>query len=127
MPAEDKLSRRERQIMDVVYARGEVTAAQVVAALPDPPSKTTVRTLMTILERKGHLQHREEAGAYLYVSIRPRQQAAQSALRRVLETFFGGSLEQAFAAHLSDDQSHIDEAQLKRLAKLIQHAKKEGH
>ena len=126
MSDEKALSRRERQIMDVVYAKGESTAAQVVAALPDPPSKTSIRTLMTILERKGHLKHREQGNAYVYVPTNPRQQAAKSALRRVLQTFFAGSLEQAVATHLADDQSHIDEAELKRLAKLIQQAKKEG-
>ena len=119
MSDEKALSRRERQIMDVVYAKGESTAAQVVAALPDPPSKTAIRTLMTILERKGHLKHREQGNAYVYVPTNPRQQAAKSALRRVLQTFFAGSLEQAVATHLADDQSHIDEAELKRLAKLI--------
>lgn len=126
MSRETELSRRERQIMDVVYVKGEATAAQVVATLPDPPSKTAIRTLMTILERKGHLKHREEGNAYVYVPTNPRQQAAKSALRRVLQTFFGGSLEQAVAAHLADDQSHTDDAELKRLAKLIQQAKKEG-
>ena len=126
MSDEKALSRRERQIMDVVYAKGESTAAQVVAALPDPPSKTSIRTLMTILERKGHLKHREQGNAYVYVPTNPRQQAAKSALRRVLQTFFAGSLEQAVATYLADDQSHIDEAELKRLAKLIQQAKKEG-
>ena len=126
MSDEKALSRRERQIMDVVYAKGESTAAQVVAALPDPPSKTSIRTLMTILERKGHLKHRQQGNAYVYVPTNPRQQAAKSALRRVLQTFFAGSLEQAVATHLADDQSHIDEGELKRLAKLIQQAKKEG-
>jgi predicted transcriptional regulator len=126
MAGDQELSRRERQIMDVVYAQGEVTAAQVVKALPDPPSKTAIRTLMTILERKGHLKHREEGNAYIYLPTSPRQQAAKSALRRVLQTFFGGSLEQAVATHLADDQSHVDEAELKRLVRLIQQAKKEG-
>jgi BlaI family transcriptional regulator, penicillinase repressor len=126
MPGEEDLSRRERQIMDVVYVRGEVTAAQVVAALADPPSKTAVRTLMTILERKGYLTHREQDHTYVYVPTKPRQQAAKSALRRVLQTFFGGSLEQAVAAHLADDESHLEKDELTRLAKLIQQAKKEG-
>jgi predicted transcriptional regulator len=126
MSDDQELSRRERQIMDVIYARGEATAAQVVAALADPPSKTAIRTLMTILERKGHLKHREEGNVYIYLPTSPRQQAAKSALRRVLQTFFAGSLEQAVATHLADDQSHVDEAELKRLAKLIRQAKKEG-
>src|SRR3954451_5137504 len=86
------LSRRERQILDIVYARGEATAAQVVADLPDPPTKTAVRTLMRILEAKGHLTHRREGLAYVYRPSQARAQAGQSALRRVLRTFFGGSL-----------------------------------
>jgi predicted transcriptional regulator len=126
MPAAESLSRRERQIMEIIYTRGRASAAQVVADLPDPPGKTAVRTLLTILERKGHLAHRDEAGTYIYAPIRPREQAAQSALRKVLQTFFGGSLEQAVAAHLADDQSQIDEDELKRLAKLIRQAKQEG-
>lgn len=126
MPAAESLSRRERQIMEAVYARGRASAAQVVADLPDPPGKTAVRTLLTILERKGHLTHQEESGTYIYTPIRPREQAAQSALRKVLQTFFGGSLEQAVAAHLADDQSQIDDDELKRLAKLIRQAKREG-
>jgi predicted transcriptional regulator len=126
MASERELSRRERQIMDVVYARGEATAAQVLAEIADPPSKTAIRTLMTILERKGHLKHREEGKSYLYAPTRPRQQAAKSALRRVLETFFGGSLEQAVAAHLADDESKVSDDELKRLASLIREAKREG-
>lgn len=126
MVPESDLSRRERQIMDVVYSRGEATAAQVVAAIPDPPSKTAVRTLLTILEKKGHLKHREVDGAYVYSPTRERQQAAQSALRRLLDTFFGGSLEKAVAAHLADETAQVDDDELKRLANLIRQAKKEG-
>jgi predicted transcriptional regulator len=126
MAHEPDLSRRERQIMDAIYSRGEASAAQVVAAIPDPPSKTAIRTLLTILERKGHLKHREQAGAYIYSPTRERQQAAQSAFRRLLDTFFGGSLEKAVAAHLADQTSHIGDAELKRLSDLIRQAKKEG-
>lgn len=126
MARDADLSRRERQIMEAIYTAGEASAAQVVAVIPDAPSKTAVRTLLTILERKGHLKHREVAGAYIYRPTRERQQAAQSAMRRLLDTFFGGSLEKAVAAHLTDDATNIDEAELKRLAALIRQAKKEG-
>lgn len=126
MAGDSELSRRERQIMDVVYARGEASAAQVVAALEDPPSKTAIRTLMTILERKGHLKHRDEGGTYLYAPSRPREMAAQSALKRVLQTFFGGSLEKAVAAHLADEGAEVSDEELKKLAALIRQAKKEG-
>lgn len=126
MSVDETLSRRERQIMDVVYAKGQATASEVVAEMVDPPSKTAVRTLLTILERKGHLRHKDIRGTYVYAPKHPRQQAAQSALRRVLQTFFGGSLEQAVAAHLADDQSQISDVELKKLASLIRQAKKEG-
>src|SRR5438874_7743083 len=98
--APEQLSRRERQIMDIVYRRGQATAAEVLAELPDPPGKTAVRTFLRILEDKGHLTHRQEGLAYVYVPSRPRAQAGRSALRRVLQTFFDGSLEKAVAAHL---------------------------
>ncbi len=126
MAHDTDLSRRERQIMEAIYSRGEASAAQVVAAIPDPPSKTAVRTLLTILERKGHLKHREQAGAYIYSPTREPKQAAQSAMRRLLDTFFGGSLEKAVAAHLADKATHLDDAEWKRLADLIRHAKQEG-
>src|SRR5215470_4985098 len=99
---EETLSRRERQIMDIVYARGEATAADVLAGLPDPPTKTAVRTLLRILEEKGHLTHRQEGLTYVYRASRPRGRAGRTALRRVLRTFFDGSLEKAVAAHLGD-------------------------
>lgn len=120
------LSRRERQILDIVYARGEATAAQVVADLPDPPTKTAVRTLMRILEEKGHLTHRREGLAYVYRPSRARAQAGQSALRRVLRTFFGGSIQEALAAHLADDDAELSPDELEKLAALIRKARKEG-
>src|SRR3982751_4137565 len=97
---EEALSRRERQIMDIVYARGEASAQDVVGDLPDPPGKTAVRTLLRILEEKGHLTHRKQGLMYIYQPSRPRGRAGRSAFQRVLQTFFDGSLEQAVAAHL---------------------------
>jgi predicted transcriptional regulator len=120
------LSRRERQIMDIVYRLGRASAAQVQAELDDPPSKTAVRTLLRILEDKGHLKHVQEGLAYVYVPSRPRAQAARSAFRRVLETFFEGSLEKAVAAHLGDRASDLAPAELDRLADLIRQARKKG-
>src|SRR5262245_10143675 len=99
---EEQLSRRERQIMDIVYRRGQATAAEVQGDLPDPPSKTAVRTLLRLLEEDGHLTHRQEGQTYIYLPRRPRSSAGRSALRRVLQTFFDGSLEKAVAAHLGD-------------------------
>ena len=124
--AEADLSRRERQIMDAVYARGEATAQQVLAGIPDPPTLTAVRTLMRILVAKGHLRHRKAGKAFVYVPTRPRARVARSALRRVLETFFGGSLEKAVAAHLADPGTAVSDDELERVARLIRQAKEKG-
>jgi BlaI family penicillinase repressor len=120
------VSRRERQILEVIYARGEATAAQVVKDLPDAPSKTAVRTLMRILEEKGHLTHRQEGMTYIYQPSRPRMPAGQSALRQVLRTFFGGSIEEALAAHLADQNADLKPEDLEKMASLIRKARKEG-
>ena len=117
------LSRRERQIMDIVYARSEASALEVHGDLPDPPSKTAVRTLLRILEEKGHLKHRQEGMKYVYRPSRPRGRAGRSALRRVLQTFFDGSLEKAVAAHLGDPATAPSPAELERLAELIRQAR----
>src|SRR4051812_22619441 len=93
-----KLSRRERQIMDIIYARGEASAATVLAELPDPPSYSAVRALLAILVEKGHLKHRSEQGRYIFAPTLRRAQAGRSALLRVLETFYEGSIEKAVAA-----------------------------
>ncbi len=115
----EELSRRERQIMDVVYALGHATVTEVWRGLPDAPSRTTVRTLLRILEEKGHLRHREQGREFVYRAVRPRLRAGRSALRRVLETFFDGSLEQAVAAHLADPSSQLSDEEAERLAELI--------
>jgi len=128
MPAkgEPPLSRRERQIMDVVYAAGEASALDVLARLPDPPTKTAIRTLLKILEDKGHLTHRIDGQTFIYSPSRPRENAGKSALRRVLDVFFSGSLEQAVAVHLGDSTTDLSPDELKRLASLIQKARKKG-
>ena len=120
------LSRRERQIMDIVYARGEASAAQVHAGLPDPPSYSAVRALLAILLDKGHLRHRAEQGRYIYAPTRRRAQVGRSALRRVLDTFFEGSLEKAVAALLNGSDTRLSPEELQRLGQLIQQARKEG-
>jgi predicted transcriptional regulator len=120
---EDRLSRRERQIMDVVYARGSATAVDVLEGLPDPPSKTAVRTLLRILEEKGHLKHVQQGREYVYQPSRPRLRAGRSAFQRVLRTFFDGSLEKAVAAHLADSATSLSPDELKRLAELIHQAR----
>ena len=120
------LSRRERQIMDVVYASSEASAAEVVERLPDPPTRTAVRTMLRILEEKGHLKHRKQGREFIYQPTRGRQRAGQSAMRRVLTTFFEGSLEKAVAAHLADPATEPTPEELKRIARLIREAKKRG-
>ena len=122
----ETLSRRERQIMEIVYRRGQASAAEVVAELPDPPTKTAIRTLLRILEEKGHLKHRQEGLTYVYLPAHSRTQAAKSAFRGVLRTFFEGSLEKAVAAHLGDDAADLSADELARLADLIRQARKKG-
>ena len=121
---DEQLSRRERQIVNVVYAGGELSAIQIWQQMTDPPSRTAVRTMLRILENKGHLQHRKEGREFFYSAVRPREDAGQSALAGVLRTFFDGSLERAVASHLADPKSNPDEDELKRLAKLVREARK---
>lgn len=118
------LSRRERQIMDVVYQRGRATAAEVLDALPDPPSYSAVRALLRVLEEKGHLRHRRDGARYVFLPTVPRETARRSALARVVRTFFGGSTEETVAALI--DQSSLSDADLDRLQDLIDRARQEG-
>ncbi len=126
MDEQSQLSRRERQIMDIVYARGEASATHVLNELPNPPSRASVRTMLRILEERGHLKHYKKSREFIYQPIRPRKRAGQSALRRVLSTFFDGSLEQAVVAHLGDSAAELSTEELNRLAKLIRQAGKKG-
>ena len=126
MPEASELSRRERQIMDVVWRRGKATATDVVAEIEDPPSRTSVRTLMRILEEKGHLKHELEGREFVYKPTKPRQRVGQRALSRVVQTFFGGSVGDALAAHLADPDSKLDENELNRLNDLIRQAREKG-
>jgi BlaI family transcriptional regulator, penicillinase repressor len=125
-PLDDRLSRRERQIMDVLYAAGEASAAEVHGSLPDAPSYTTVRTLLRILEEKGHLAHRQVGVKYVYAPLRARGHAGRSAFERVLRIFFDGSLASAVAAHLGDDAADLPPDELQRLAEVIRRARKKG-
>ena len=117
-------SRREREIMDVVFSLEEASANQVREAMDNPPSRTSVRTILRILVDKGHLTQRKQGRELLYKPIKTRKRAGQTAMRRVLDTFFGGSLEHAFAAHLADAEGELSEEELKRLAALIREARK---
>ena len=123
---EQELSRRERQIMDAIYAAGTVTAADVVEALPDKLSNSTVRTLLRILVEKGHLKQKQDGQRYVYRPKRSRPQAAQGALRRVVQTFFGGSVEQAVEGLLQSPGVRLSEEQLDRLHHMVESARREG-
>jgi BlaI family penicillinase repressor len=120
------LSRRERQIMDILYRRGRATAAEVMADLPGEPSYSTVRTQLRILEGKGHVKHEEEGLRYVYSAALPRRAARKSALRHLVDTFFDGSTEQVVSALLGGEGNRLSESELDRIATLIEKARKDG-
>ena len=120
------LSRRERQIIDILYSQGRATAAEVQAALPEPPSYSAVRAMLRILEEKGHVRHEQDGPRYVYLPTIARDNAKHSALRHVLTTFFDGSAEQAISALLGDKSAKLSDAELDRLARLIDQARKSG-
>ena len=120
------LSRRERQIMDIVYSRGQATATEVMENLPDPPSYSAVRALLRVLEEKGHLRHTLDGQRYIFSPTIARERAKRSALRGVLQTFFGGSAEEAVAALLDISDESLSDDELKRMENLIKQARKEG-
>ena len=119
------LTRRERQIMDILFRRGRTTAAEVMAELPGNPSYSTVRTQLRVLEEKGHVRHEESGLRYVYVPVVTRQAARKSALRHMVDTFFDGSAEQAVAALLGGEGSRISDAEIDRIAALVDKARKE--
>lgn len=118
-PGHLDVSRRERQILDVLFARGKSTAADVQAALPDPPSYSAVRALLRILETKGLIHHEQDGPRYVYVTAVPRDTAKRSALRHLVRTFFDDSTEDAVAALLDADATALAPDQLDRLQALI--------
>jgi predicted transcriptional regulator len=120
------LSRRERQIIDILYAQGRATAAEVQAALPDPPSYSAVRAMLRILEEKGHVKHEQDGPRYVYVPTVARDNAKRSALRHMLQTFFDGSAEQAISALLDDSSTRLSDRELDRLARMIDQARRTG-
>lgn len=126
MNDEPQLSRRERQIMDILHHRGEAGAAEVLEALPDPPGYSAVRALLRILEEKGHIRHRDEGGRYVYRPHVSREDARRGALQRVVNTFFQGSVTQTLAALLESADTELPETELRRLRQIIDKARKEG-
>jgi predicted transcriptional regulator len=121
-----ELSRRERQILDVLYQAGRATAAEVQQAMPAPPSYSAVRTLLRILEDKGHIRHEQEGTRYVYLPTVNRERAKRSALRHLLNTFFEGSTTQAIAALLDEDAKKLSPDDWQRLEAAIERARKEG-
>jgi predicted transcriptional regulator len=120
------LSRRERQIVDILYSQGRATAAEVQAALPDPPSYSAVRAMLRILEDKGHVRHEQDGPRYVYLPTVARDNAKKSAMRHMLQTFFDGSASQAISALLDDPRAQFSAAELDRLARMIDKARNTG-
>lgn len=125
MPKPHALSRRERQIMDILYKLEQASAAQVLAELPDQPSYSTVRAQLRVLEEKGHVRHEEDGLKYVYAPSVPREVARRSALRHLVETFFEGSTENVVAALLGGELARLSPGELDRLSRLIARARRE--
>lgn len=124
MSKKDQLSRRERQIIDVVLERGECSAREVHEGIPDAPSYSSVRALLSILLNKGHLTHRSDGPRYLYALAESRDKAQGSALQRLLKVFFGGSRTAAVTALLGKDGEQVSDQELEELSRLIENAKR---
>ena len=126
MSALGGLSRRERQIMEILYQRGKASASEVREAMEDAPGYSAVRAMLRVLEEKGHVKHQAEGLKYVYVPVVAREKAKRSAVRHVLDTFFGGSPEQIVAALLDVSAARLTNEELDRMAELIEKAKREG-
>ena len=120
------LSRRERQIMNVIYQHGQATATEVMENLPEPPSYSAVRTMLRLLEEKGYVRHEQDGPRYVYTPTMSREKARQTALKQLMQTFFDDSAEQAVAALLDISKSKLSNAELDKLSALIEQARKEG-
>jgi predicted transcriptional regulator len=120
------LSRRERQIMDALYTLGEATVGEVMEKMPDPPSYSAVRATLRVLEEKGHVKHKQDGPRYLYLPTVSRDKAQSNALKHLVGTFFGGSVEQAVMALLSMPETKMSEDQLEKLAEQVRQAEEEG-
>jgi len=124
--AVEGLSRRERQILEILIERGKASATEVRAAMPDAPSYSAVRTLLHVLEEKGHVKHRTEGLRYVYLPTIGREKAKRSAIKHMLKTYFNGSPEQIVAALLDLSSTELTPAELDRMAQMIENAKREG-
>jgi predicted transcriptional regulator len=117
------LSRRERQIMDILYRFGRATAAEVMGELPGSPSYSTVRTQLRVLEKKGHVRHEEQGSKFIYLPAVPRRAARKSALRHLVDTFFDGSVEKVVGALLGGEGARVTEDELARIAEQVARAR----
>jgi len=126
MDLQSQLSRRERQIMDIIYAHGEASISQVLRELPTPPARGALGRLVRILEDKGHLKHYKKGREFIFQPTVSRQKAGPSAMRRVVDTFFRGSLGQAVASHLAQRDTDISDEELTHLATLIRQVRRKG-
>ncbi len=120
------LSRRERQIMDALYTLGEATVGEVMDRMPDPPSYSAVRATLRVLEEKGHAKHKQDGPRYLYLPTVSHDKAQSTALKHLVGTFFGGSVEQAVMALLSMPETKMSDDQLEKLAEQVRRAEEEG-
>ena len=121
-----ELSKRERQIMDVLYQMGEATVGEVLERIPEPPSYSAVRATLRVLEEKGHVQHKQDGPRYVYLPTVPQDKAQNAALSHLLGTFFGGSVEAAVMALVQMDETKLSGNELDRLAERIREAEREG-
>jgi predicted transcriptional regulator len=122
----EKLSRRERQIMDVLYERGRATAAEILAALPDPPSYSAIRALIKVLEDKGHVRHQEDGPRYVFTPSVPRSKARRKAVKHLLQTFFDDSAGEAVASLLGASAGKLKPEELDKIEDLIARAREEN-
>jgi BlaI family transcriptional regulator, penicillinase repressor len=120
------LSRREREIMEILYQRGKASAGEVREAMPDPPSYSAVRAMLRVLEEKGHVRHAEEGLKYVYLTTITKEKAKRSAVQHLLDTFFQDAPEQVVAALLDVSSKRLTRAELDRMAEMIEKAKREG-
>ncbi|MDF1755019.1 MAG: BlaI/MecI/CopY family transcriptional regulator [Verrucomicrobiales bacterium] len=122
--AGDGLTRRERQIMEIIHARGEISARTVHDQLPDPPTYATVRTLLRVLEEKGHLKHHKEGKTFIYTATRSKEAEGESNLKRVVQSFFSGSVAQVMSCLLDEKEDELSVEEIQHLESLIKNAKK---
>ena len=126
MPKQEELSRREREMMNIIFARGRATAIEVMEGMADPPSYSAVRATLRVLEQKGHLRHQHDGARYVYLPTSNREKVRLSALDQLLTTFFDGSAANVVATLLERQKANLTDEDLDRISELIDHARKEG-